>query len=87
MFVITSKGLSKRRHHVIFVVMSSKIRQIFVMKSKIRHDVKKFGMKLKTRHDVKQFIMTLKSQQKFIIISKTRNDVTNLVTLALDLFL
>ena len=70
MFVITSKGLSKRGHHVNKFGMTSNICQMFVMKSKIRHDVKHFVIKLKTRHDVKKFVMTSKSQ-------KIRHDIKN----------
>ena len=107
-------------HDVKSFVIPSKIRQMFVMKSKIRHDVKKFVMTskshdvmTKTCHDIKKSVMTSKTchdVKKFVIRQKhvetskfwhqfyistmcrppVINDYvfsTNLVTLALDLFL
>ena len=63
-------------HDVKSFVITSKIRQMFVMKSKIRHDVKKLAMTskshdvmTKTRHDIKKSVMT----------SKTCHDVTKFV--------
>ena len=70
MIVITSKGLSKRRHHVKTIHGIKNTPNVCLMKSKICHDVKKFVMKLKIHHDVKQFIVT----SKFVIISKQRQD-------------
>ena len=67
-------------HDVKSFVMTSKIRQMFVMKSKIRHDVKKFVMTskrhdvmTKTRHDIKKSVMTSKTchdVKKFVIRQK-----------------
>ena len=54
--------------------MASKIRQMFVMKSKIRHDVNKFVMKLKIHHDVKQFIVTSSLYKKKSRRPRVSND-------------
>ena len=67
-------------HDVKSFVITSKIRQMFVMKSKIRHDVKKFVMTsknhdvmTKTRHDIKKSVITSKTYhdvKKFVIRQK-----------------
>ena len=72
-------------HDVKSLVITSKIRQMFLMKSKIRHDVKKFVMTskshdvmTKTRHDIKKSVMTSKTchdVNKVCYTSKTRWDV------------
>ena len=46
-FVKKMSSYKKVWHDVKSFVMASKIRQMFVMKSKLRHDVNKFVMKLK----------------------------------------
>ena len=83
-------------HDVKSFVMTSKIRQMFVMKSKIRHDVKKPVMTSKTCHDVKKIAMrqkhveTSKFWHQFYISTMCRPPVindyvfsTNLVTLTI----
>ena len=47
---------SQTRHDVKRFVMTSKIRQTFVMQSKICHDLKKFVVTSKTRHDIKHIL-------------------------------
>ena len=59
-------------HDVKRFVITSKIRQMFVMKIKIRHDVKKFVM-TKTRHDIKKVcydVKTCHDVKKFVIRQK-----------------
>ena len=76
MLVITSKGLSKRRHHV---------KTIHGIKNtpNICHEVKntswcqKFVMKLKIHHDVKQFIVTSKSSSLYPKKTSRRPRVSN----------
>ena len=68
-------------HDVKSFVITSKIRQMLVMKSKIRHDVKNFVMTskshdvmTKTRHDIKKSAMTSKTchdVKKFVIRQNT----------------